>query len=118
MIAASQPQISLLSLHSFTLFEKSQKSANFTSLVFNHFPTLFHSCRNKSFVCTLLTKVPQGGTPCPPSRPHLYLHFRPKMERRPSERSRLSVPLPHLPPLPPLPRGCVFSIGSLVYQLS
>src|SRR5579863_1416479 len=64
MIAASQPQISLLSLHSFTLFEKSQKSANFTSLVFNHFRTLFHSCRNKSFVCTLLTKVPQGTSLC------------------------------------------------------
>src|SRR5579863_6839219 len=85
MIAASQPQISLLSLHSFTLFEKSQKSANFTSLVFNHFPTLFHSCRNKSFVCTLLTKVPPG-TPIPPTRPQPLLEL-PSQNGTPPERA-------------------------------
>src|SRR5437660_3616587 len=47
-----------------TLFEKIQKFANFSPFVFNHFHTLFHSCKNKPFVCILFRKTP-GYHPSP-----------------------------------------------------
>jgi hypothetical protein len=43
--------------------------------VFNNLPTLLHSCKNKSFVCTLFTKTPRGYPPPLPT-PKALLELR------------------------------------------
>jgi hypothetical protein len=54
---------------------------------FSLFRTLFHSCRNKSCICTLIRKIPQGYPSSPPNA-HYSSYSSAVLDARPTTRKR------------------------------
>src|SRR5437016_12206421 len=107
MTAASEAQISRPTPHSFTLFEQIQKFANFSPFIFNHFHTLFRSCKNNPFICIFFRK--NTGVPLPrsvESQPSLELPFQNRNAAQ-RVRSPTSSVFSHF---------CVFSLPCFVYE--